>query len=93
MNVLKTKRAFTLIELLGVIAIIALLLAILMPSLRKAKAGAMSAVCRAHLHQWGLAFEMYTSESNGKYMPGYLNSRRDSNPSMKPGFASFIFRK
>lgn len=83
MNVLKTKRAFTLIELLVVIAIIALLLAILMPSLRKAKAGAMSAVCRAHLHQWGLAFEMYTSESNGKYMPGYLNSRRDSNHKLR----------
>jgi prepilin-type N-terminal cleavage/methylation domain-containing protein len=73
----KNKKAFTLIELLVVIAIIALLLAILMPSLRKAKALAMSAVCRAHLHQWGLAFEMYTSDSNGKYMPGHLNSKRD----------------
>jgi len=68
---------FTLIELLVVISIIALLLAILMPSLQAAKKQAMSAVCRAHLHQWDLAFGMYTSESNGKYMPGYSNTKRD----------------
>ena len=71
------KRCFTLIELLVVIAVIALLLAILMPSLRAAKRRAMSAVCRAHLHQWGLAFELYTAEWDGRYMPGYLDARRD----------------
>jgi len=70
-------EGFTLVELLVVISVIAVLMGILMPALRAAKERGMSAVCGAHLHQWGLAFAMYTSESNGRYMPGYMDARRD----------------
>ncbi len=61
------KRGFTLIELLVVIAIIALLLAILLPSLKKVKAKAQEIICRSNLHQWGIVFLMYTQENDNKF--------------------------
>ena len=64
------KNGFTLIELLVVIAIIALLLAILIPSLKKVKEQAKMVICKTNLHQWSLTFEMYANDNEGKFMPG-----------------------
>ncbi len=61
---------FTLIELLVVIAIIALLMAILMPALHRAKEQVKEVVCKSHLHQWSVCFMMYTSDYDGRFMPG-----------------------
>lgn len=60
----KTEKGFTLIELLVVIAIIALLLAILMPSLRKAKEIAASLVCLSDQKQLGLAFTLFAQDND-----------------------------
>jgi len=68
--VMGKHRAFTLIELLVVIAIIALLMAILMPALRRVKEQARAVVCRSHLQQWSLCLTMYTSDYDGRFMPG-----------------------
>lgn len=55
-------RAFTLVELLVVVAIIALLLAILLPALTKAKAAARTVVCLSNKRQVGLAVMTYASD-------------------------------
>lgn len=66
-----TRKAFTLIELLVVIAIIALLMAILMPVLGKVRKQGRAVACKAHLHQWGLVFSMYSGDNEGRFPDGF----------------------
>jgi len=63
---MRNRRAFTLIELLVVIAVIALLLAILMPSLSKARDQAKKVVCTGHMKGLGIALRMYVDDYQGK---------------------------
>jgi prepilin-type N-terminal cleavage/methylation domain-containing protein/prepilin-type processing-associated H-X9-DG protein len=67
------RRAFTLIELLVVISIIALLMAILMPTLQKVRRQAKHVMCRSNLKQWGLVWAMYTEDNSGNFPP-YLGN-------------------
>ena len=64
----KVLLGFTLIELLVVIAIIAILAALLMPSLRRAREMARVAHCLSNLRQIGLAAIQYATE-HGHYAP------------------------
>lgn len=62
------RPGFTLVELLVVIGIIALLVAILMPALSKARGQAQWAACLSNLKQLGNALQMYAQENKG-YLP------------------------
>jgi len=63
------KPAFTLIELLVVISIIALLMAILLPTLQRVRKQAKAVACQSKLRQWGVAFCAYTADYDGKFFP------------------------
>ena len=65
------RRAFTLIELLLVIAIIALLAALLMPALAAAQARGKRIVCLGNLKQTATSFQMYTADNDGKVVQNY----------------------
>ena len=64
------RKAFTLVELLVVIAIIALLLALLMPALERAREQGKRVVCLNNLRQLMLAWIMYCDENDGKIVRG-----------------------
>lgn len=61
------SAAFTLIELLIVIAIIAILGALLLPALAMAKQKGQQSVCLSNLKQIGMAFGMYLNDNNDHF--------------------------
>lgn len=61
----KRKRAFTLVELLVVIGIIALLISILLPALSKARISAQLLGCSSNLRQIGVGFQSYMMNNHG----------------------------
>ncbi len=64
------RSGFTLIELLVVVAIIVILIAILLPSLSKARKSAIDVSCASRLRQNIIALRMYADNFNGA-MPYY----------------------
>ena len=73
-----TGRAFTLVELLVVIGIIAILISILLPSLSKARKQARRTQCLSNQRQIAMAILMYANKSNGWLPPfngGISNTR------------------
>jgi len=62
----RARTAFTLVELLVVIGIIALLMAILLPILQRVRSQARAVACQANLHQWGLTISMYADENDDR---------------------------
>jgi prepilin-type N-terminal cleavage/methylation domain-containing protein len=67
---LRRRLAFTLIELLVVISIISLLMAVLLPSLGKAREQARRAACMANLRSIGQGIFLYAHDHDGRLVPG-----------------------
>jgi prepilin-type N-terminal cleavage/methylation domain-containing protein/prepilin-type processing-associated H-X9-DG protein len=69
------RNAFTLVELLVVIGIIAVLMAILFPAFARARESARRVECASRLSQLAATVHMYAIENRGKVPPG----NRDNN--------------
>ncbi len=69
-------KGFTLIELLVVVAIIALLIAVLLPGLRTAKSFAKRICCQSNLKQIAFAWHMYLGDYDGRFLQGINANHR-----------------
>jgi prepilin-type processing-associated H-X9-DG protein/prepilin-type N-terminal cleavage/methylation domain-containing protein len=73
----RSSRAFTLVELLVVIGIIAVLVAILLPALNKAREAGKKVQCMSNMRQIGVAFFSY-SANGGTYYPPAMYGINDT---------------
>ncbi len=79
------RRGFTLVELLTVIAVVALLAALLLPAFAAARAKAREAACSSNLRQVGIAIHMYAQDYDGLY-PWAIDPADKYTPQILDGF-------
>jgi prepilin-type N-terminal cleavage/methylation domain-containing protein len=94
----RRDRAFTLLELLTVIAIIGILTALLMPALQAAMARGKRVWCENNLRQTGLGFHLFMHDHGGKFpmeVPMSEGGAREfvRNGYLVPGAFYFSFRQ
>ncbi len=71
----RSKQAFTLVELLVVIGIIAILIALLLPALNAAREQAKAAQCLSNLRSIGQGMAMYSNDFKGYVVPGFIRKQ------------------
>jgi prepilin-type N-terminal cleavage/methylation domain-containing protein/prepilin-type processing-associated H-X9-DG protein len=83
------RRAFTLIELMVVMAIVGILVALLLPTVARTKETGRSAVCLQYLHQIGLGLQAYVSD-NQNLLPRMYDKPTNNTPAPGPAINTVL---
>lgn len=90
----RAARAFTLVELMVVVAIIAGLLLMITPNVRRHQARARSTQCQNNLRQYGIAMAQYIADWNGYFIfPGGAGAENLGKVSVQKGYGASMYRK
>lgn len=94
---LRKQKGFTLVEMLLVVAVIALLISILLPSLARSKENARRVICASNLHQMSAGLDQYVIDfrrrfpgGNATISPGYGIDSTFAMPNSPMGLAFLI---
>lgn len=74
------RAAFTLVELLVVVAVIGLLISVLLPTLQRSRARGVLATCTSNLRQQGMALLEYAHEHSDRLPPRLVTTTRIDRP-------------
>lgn len=84
-NAPQSARAFTLVDVMVSMAVVAVLIGLLLPSLRGVMVTAKRVTCSSNIRQIGLGLHMYADDWGGMvapsvFVPGWSQTHRNSNP-------------
>lgn len=86
----RSNAAFTLVELLVVIGIIAILIGVLLPALSRARSSANLVACQANLREMGHAIQMYTIANKSSLPPGFYQNETTAQSGTQGTFTRWV---
>ena len=79
-----TRHAFSLVDVLVTLAVIALLIGLMMPTLASVRDATRKVVCSSNIRQLGIGLHMYTMDQKGVLPDSVYSSKRVADPAAQP---------